>query len=66
MTELALVESDTRKKIYEILESYGIKEKILIDNEAEPAILNALMAPDIESIFIDHEGALVINYSGGE
>jgi hypothetical protein len=66
MTELVLIESDTRKKIYEILESYGVTEKILIDNEAEPAILNALMAPDIESVFIDHEGALVINYAGDE
>jgi hypothetical protein len=66
MTELVLIESDTRKKIYEILESYGVTEKILIDNEAEPAILNALMAPDIESVFIDHEGALVINYTGDE
>jgi hypothetical protein len=66
MTELALVESDTRKKIYEILESYGIKEKILIDNEAEGAVLNALMASDIEAVYIDEEGALVINYSGNE
>jgi hypothetical protein len=66
MTELVLIESDTRKKIYQLLESYGITEKILIDNEAEFAILNALMAPDIEAVFIDHEGALVINYAGDE
>jgi hypothetical protein len=66
MTELVLIESDVRKKIYQLLESYGITEKILIDNEAEPAILSALMAPDIEAVFIDQEGALVINYAGDE
>ena len=66
MTELVLVESDNRKKIYQLLESYGITEKILIDNEAEFVVLNALMATDIEAVFIDHEGALVINYTGDE
>lgn len=39
MTELVLIESDTRKKIYQLLESYGITEKILIDNEAEFVLL---------------------------
>jgi hypothetical protein len=66
MTELVLVESETLKKIYEILESYGIKEKILIDNEAEVAVLGALIASDIETVYIDEEGALVVNYTGGE
>jgi hypothetical protein len=66
MTELVLIESDNRKKIYQLLESYGITEKILIDNEAEFALLNALMATDIEAVFIAHEGALVINYTGDE
>lgn len=64
MSDLVLVESDRKKRIYQILESYGITEKILIDNEGEEMIYNALCQPDIDEIFIDQEGALVIYYSG--
>lgn len=64
MSNLAVFESDKRKRIHELLESFGVKDSIIIDNEAEDAILGALTAPDVEEVFIDHEGALVINFSG--
>ena len=64
MSELVAVESDRKKRIYQILESYGITEKILIDNEAEEMIFTALHRPDIEEVVIDQEGALLIYYSG--
>lgn len=64
MSGVVLVESDRKKRIYQILESYGITEKILIDNEAEEMIFTALHQPDIEEVLIDEEGALLIHYSG--
>jgi len=64
MSEIVHIETNRRKRIYQILESYGVKEKILIDNEAEEMIYNALQQSDIEEVFIDNEGGLVIHYSG--
>lgn len=64
MSNLVLVESEKKKQIYQLLRSYGVHEKILIDNEAEDALLFALSENDIERVYVDEEGALMITYTG--
>jgi hypothetical protein len=54
----------TKEEIYAKLKTYGIVEEIKIDDGAEELILNALNQEDIDKVFIDAEGALVIEYHG--
>jgi hypothetical protein len=55
----------TKEDVYAKLKTYGIVEEIKIDDGAEELLLNALNQEDIESIFIEDDGTLVIEYSGG-
>ena len=51
-----------KEEIYDILKTYNITEEIIIDDGAEELIINALKQEGIESVFIDEEGGLVIDY----
>jgi hypothetical protein len=46
-------------KIYAILESYGIFEKIVIDKEMAQDLLN-ILEQNPDSVWLDHEGGLNI------
>jgi hypothetical protein len=51
--------TEVKDKIYAILETYGINEKIVIDNEMAQDLLNILeQQPD--TVWLDDEGALNI------
>lgn len=51
--------TEIREKIYAILESYGITEKIVIDEELAQDLLSILEQKP-ELVWLDEEGALNI------
>ena len=54
--------NELKEQVYSILRTYGINEQIAIDDGAEELLINALNQEGIEAVFIDEEGALVIDY----
>jgi hypothetical protein len=49
--------TEIENKIYAILESYGINEKIKIDEEMAQALLN-ILEQNPEGVWLDSEGVL--------
>lgn len=59
-------ELTTIEKIRSLLLSYGITDNILIEEEAESMILNALEKDNVFDVRIDEEGGLVIEFDENE
>ena len=49
-----------KQQIRARLEHFGVTETVYIEKEVEEIILNALNADDVERVFVDEEGGLVI------
>jgi Trk K+ transport system NAD-binding subunit len=55
--------STLKEQIYQRLESFGITEQIDIEDEAAEMILNALTSDDLAEVFIDEDGALIVEFN---
>jgi hypothetical protein len=53
-------EPTIKQQIRARLEHFGITESVYIEKEVEEIILNALNADDVERVYLDEEGGLVI------
>jgi hypothetical protein len=52
----------TLEKIRVELVKRGITQKVDIEEEAEELILNTLMRDDIDKVYVEEDGALIIEY----
>lgn len=52
------------EKLKEKLKLWGVPSNFIIEDEAKGPLLAALSADDIQSVYIDKENGLCINYSG--
>ena len=57
---------EIKEQIYAKLRSYGIAERIVIDDDVADAILQALTSDDIALVMIDDEGGLVVEFNDNE
>ena len=68
MTELVIKELSNEElldeKLKEKLKLWGVPGEFIIEDEAKGPLLAALSADDIQSVYIDKENGLCINYSG--
>ena len=55
--------SGIKEQIYSELAKYGITERIDIEDEAADMILNALHSKDLAEVFLEDDGALVIEFN---
>ena len=53
-------EPTIKQQIRARLEHFGITKTVYIEPEVEEIILNALNAEDVEKVYLDAEGGLVI------
>ena len=51
-------------QLKEKLKLWGVPDNFIIEDEAKGPLLAALSADDIQSVYIDKENGLCINYSG--
>jgi hypothetical protein len=68
MTELVVKELSNEEildeRLKEKLKLWGVPDNFIIEDEAKGPVLAALSADDIQSVYIDKENGLCINYSG--
>jgi len=64
--ELTTTEISKVDLIYMRLEAFGIYDKIKIDDGIEDVLLSALTRNNIDTVSIDEEGGLVIEYKGDD
>jgi hypothetical protein len=67
MTEIINYDEDAAAlaaELRNLLRKYKIDENFVVDKADLAMVVGALSATDIERVFIDEEGALMIEYTG--